>query len=127
MSEIISGNSGNILNGIDSFVNFNPSSSSDAKYNIYDRSNTDIFNDTARASIYYDSSKKYRQTIKINGGRPLHNGALEFKDLRAGATLALAALSVKGESIVKGASILERGYEDFIGKVKRLGGVISRV
>ncbi len=75
----------------------------------------------------YDKDKEYKQIIKINGGKPLHNGVLEFKDLRAGATLALAALSVEGESIVKGASILERGYEDFIKKIKGIGGVINRV
>ena len=75
----------------------------------------------------YVKNQKYRQAIIIRGGKKLHNGVLEFKDLRAGATLALAALSVKGESIVKGVSILERGYENFIGKVCSIGGVINRV
>jgi len=52
---------------------------------------------------------------------------LNIADLRAGAALACGALLAEGESVVNGASILERGYEDFVEKVKKLGGEIRKI
>jgi len=75
----------------------------------------------------FDTSKTYRQAIQIHGGEHLHNGVLNVADLRAGATLAIAALLSTGESIVNGASILERGYEHFVEKITNLGGIIKKV
>jgi len=75
----------------------------------------------------YESTKIYRQAIKIFGPQQLHSGVLTVTDLRAGATLAIAALLVPGESIVNGVSILERGYERFVEKVTLLGGDIKRL
>ena len=75
----------------------------------------------------YEEGKKYQQTIKITGPQKLHNGVLSIADLRAGATLAIGALLAPGESVVNGASHLERGYEDFVGKVRGLGGDIVKV
>ncbi|KKQ01917.1 MAG: UDP-N-acetylglucosamine 1-carboxyvinyltransferase [Candidatus Roizmanbacteria bacterium GW2011_GWA2_36_23] len=75
----------------------------------------------------FDPAKKYNQTIKIKGNQQLHGGVLNIADLRAGATLAIAALIAKGESYIYGASILERGYENFVEKVSRLGGEIIKI
>ena len=75
----------------------------------------------------HEKDKKYQQTIKIQGNSELHNAILNISDLRAGAALACAALLAEGESVVNGASILERGYEDFVEKVKKLGGEIRKV
>lgn len=75
----------------------------------------------------YDEKKKYQQIIEIIGPNNLHNGVLNIADLRAGASLAMAALIAKGESVVNGVSILERGYEDFVEKVKLLGGDIKLI
>lgn len=75
----------------------------------------------------YDSSQQYNQAIKIRGPVRLHNGVLNVSDMRAGATLAIAALSAEGKSVVNGASHIERGYEDFVEKVSRIGGEIERV
>lgn len=75
----------------------------------------------------FDPNKKYNQAIRIKGKQLLHGGALNITDLRAGATLAIAALIAEGESVVSGASILERGYENFVEKVKKLGGEIKKV
>ena len=75
----------------------------------------------------YEKNKEYQQTIKIQGGNELHNAILNICDLRAGAALACAALLADGESVVNGTSILERGYEDFVEKVKKLGGDIKKV
>ena len=75
----------------------------------------------------YQRGKKYNQTIEIKGITPLHNGVLELKDLRAGATLLVAALSAPGESVVKGARILERGYENVVKKMRAVGARIKKV
>ncbi|MFH0772834.1 MAG: UDP-N-acetylglucosamine 1-carboxyvinyltransferase [bacterium] len=75
----------------------------------------------------YNPEKVYKQAIKIYGPQKLHSGVLTVTDLRAGATLAIAALLVPGESIVNGVSILERGYERFVEKVIQLGGDIKRL
>jgi UDP-N-acetylglucosamine 1-carboxyvinyltransferase len=74
----------------------------------------------------FDPAKKYNQAVKIAGPQKLHGGVLNIADLRAGATLAIAALVAEGESVVTGASILERGYEDFVNKVVSLGGEIEK-
>lgn len=85
----------------------------------------------ANAKDYYhfthDPEKVYKQAIKIYGPQQLHSGVLTVTDLRAGATLAIAALLVPGESVVNGVSILERGYERFVEKVTKLGGDIKRI
>ena len=75
----------------------------------------------------FDPSKKYNQAIRIRGLQKLHSAVLNIDDLRAGATLAIAALVAEGESVVNGASILERGYENFVEKVKSLGGNIEKI
>lgn len=75
----------------------------------------------------YDPQKTYRYAIRIKGSQKLHGGVLDIKDIRAGATLAIAALIAEGESVVNGASILDRGYEDFENKIKSLGGKIRRI
>ncbi len=75
----------------------------------------------------YQEGKKYLQAIKIVGPQKLHNGVVNITDLRAGATLAIAALVAEGESVVNGANILERGYENFVGKVRQIGGKIKKI
>lgn len=64
--------------------------------------------------------------LKIKGPVKLHNGVVTIFDLRAGATLVLAALSAKGESIIFGVEHLDRGYEQFDERLKKLGADIER-
>lgn len=75
----------------------------------------------------YDKRRRYTQAIKIKGGKKLHGGVLKIADLRAGASLVLASLITHGESIVTGASILERGYEDFVEKITLMHGRIVKI
>lgn len=75
----------------------------------------------------FDPHKKYNQAIRIKGPQKLHGGVVNINDLRAGATLAIAALVATGESIINHASILERGYEEFEKKIASLGGNIKKV
>lgn len=74
-----------------------------------------------------DHPAGYHQGIRIHGPTTLHNAILEIDDLRAGATLVLAALAAKGESYVHGVEILDRGYEHFEESLKNLGANVTRV
>lgn len=74
-----------------------------------------------------DHPAGYHQGIKIKGPTILHNAILEIDDLRAGATLVLAALVAKGESYIHGVEHLDRGYENFEERLKDLGANIKRI
>lgn len=74
-----------------------------------------------------DNKSEYRHAARIMGPVKLHNAVVEIYDLRAGATLVLAALSAEGESVVFGVEHLDRGYEYFEKRVKKLGANIKRV
>ena len=71
--------------------------------------------------------KNFYHAVKIHGPIRLHNGFTTVSDLRAGATLVLAALCAKGESIIFGVEHLDRGYEDFDKRLKSLGANIERI
>lgn len=74
-----------------------------------------------------DRVEGYHQGIKITGPTILHNAVLEIDDLRAGATLILAALSAPGESVVLGVEQVDRGYEKIEERLAALGAKIKRV
>ena len=67
------------------------------------------------------------QGIKITGPTPLHEGVLEVTDLRAGATLMLAAVIAHGKSIVYGIEHIDRGYENIENRISSLGIKIKRL
>ena len=48
-------------------------------------------------------------------------------DLRAGAALVIAGLSADGITVVDDIHYIQRGYEDFEGKLAGLGAVIEKV
>ena len=48
-------------------------------------------------------------------------------DLRAGAALVIAALAADGYSTIDSIGYIQRGYEDFEGKLRSLGACIERV
>ena len=48
-------------------------------------------------------------------------------DLRGGAALVLTALSAEGESVINNADLVFRGYENFVEKIRSLGGKIERI
>ncbi|MCI0553852.1 MAG: UDP-N-acetylglucosamine 1-carboxyvinyltransferase, partial [Anaerolineae bacterium] len=81
-------------------------------------------------SVYHFNWNKHdmmAQAIRISGRSQLHGAALKILDLRAGASLIVAALLARGESIVDGATTVERGYENVIEKITKLGGSIRKV
>ena len=69
----------------------------------------------------------YFHAEKISGPVSLHNAVVSVSDLRAGATLVLAALAANGESVIFGLEHLDRGYEQFDKRLKALGADIKRV
>lgn len=65
-------------------------------------------------------------TARIVGGA-MTGASVRALDLRTGAALALLGLVAKGETRVSDAWQIERGYNDFVGKLSRLGGQVAFV
>jgi UDP-N-acetylglucosamine 1-carboxyvinyltransferase len=64
-------------------------------------------------------------TAVFHGPCRLRGTQVEIPDLRAGATLVLAALAAEGQSYIGGVEHVARGYEDMVGKLGRVGAQIS--
>ena len=62
----------------------------------------------------------------IKGVKKLTGATLAASDLRAGASLVVAALMADGNSIVEKLHHIDRGYENFENKLRLLGGKIER-
>ncbi len=63
----------------------------------------------------------------ITGIAPLHGAETEIGDLRAGASMILAALAAQGTSLIHGAHHVHRGYENIGRKFQDLGASITTV
>lgn len=81
---------------------------------------------------YVSELKKMGAEIQVDGktaiveGVPALSGATVVAcDLRAGAAVVIAGLCAQGETIVEDVIYIERGYENFVGKLSRLGADIS--
>jgi UDP-N-acetylglucosamine 1-carboxyvinyltransferase len=62
----------------------------------------------------------------IHGPTRLHGAEATIGDLRAGASLILAALAADGASLIHGAHHVHRGYENIDRKFQQLGASITR-
>ncbi len=62
----------------------------------------------------------------IHGPARLHGAEASIGDLRAGASLILAALAAEGTSLIHGAHHVHRGYENIDRKFQQLGARITR-
>ena len=65
--------------------------------------------------------------IKVSGITPLMGETITITDIRAGATLALAGLAAQGQTILTGLEHIDRGYENFAGRLLKLGAKIRRI
>ncbi len=63
----------------------------------------------------------------VRGVAQLSGAPVRAPDLRAGAALVLAGLVADGETVVTEAVHVDRGYEDFAGKLASLGADVTRV
>ncbi len=68
-----------------------------------------------------------KHAIRIHGPSPLHGGVLRVTDMRAGATLLIGACAAEHESVIIGASEVDRGYEHIEKKLADLGADIKRL
>ncbi|MBI2031193.1 MAG: UDP-N-acetylglucosamine 1-carboxyvinyltransferase [Candidatus Levybacteria bacterium] len=75
---------------------------------------------------YGDNRPEHKHAIKIEGAIRFHNAVVDISDLRAGATLVLAALIAYGETVIFGVEHLDRGYEQFEERLNKLGAKIIR-
>ncbi|MEA2651451.1 MAG: UDP-N-acetylglucosamine 1-carboxyvinyltransferase [Chloroflexota bacterium] len=64
---------------------------------------------------------------QITGPTQLHGAEVGIADLRAGATLILAALTATGTSVISGIEHVDRGYEQIEAKLVALGARINRI
>ncbi len=72
-----------------------------------------------------DDSPEYFHAARIYGPTPLSASNLTISDLRAGATMIIAALCADGTSQITGTEWVERGYEYFIDRLRALGATIE--
>ena len=62
----------------------------------------------------------------VRGTRQLSGAPVQALDVRAGAALVLAGLVAEGETVVHDARHIDRGYPDLAGKLRALGGDVTR-
>ncbi len=65
--------------------------------------------------------------VVINGGAPLKPGKVTATDLRAGASMIIAALAANGVTEIDGLRHIDRGYEHIVEKLTKLGADVRRV
>ena len=66
--------------------------------------------------------------MAIIAGVDHYTGArVSAPDLRAGAALVIAALTAEGYSTVEDIKYIERGYEDFPEKLRKIGAHIEKI
>jgi len=63
----------------------------------------------------------------VRGRTPLSSAAVQCSDLRASASLVLAALVADGETIIDRVYHIDRGYERIEEKLKSIGAQIRRI
>ncbi len=85
----------------------------------------------ANPEVFYnfnwaDRKEGYHQGIRIHGPTKLHNAVLSVDDIRAGASLVLAALMAEGDNYLHGVELIDRGYECIEERLTGLGASIKR-
>lgn len=69
--------------------------------------------------------RNFLHSAVIFGPTPLHGADIDVPDIRGGFSHVIAALVAKGESRVHGISLIDRGYENFRGKLEALGAHVE--
>lgn len=70
-------------------------------------------------------NKNQRHSAVIVGPTPLVAANIDIPDLRAGFSYLIAALIAQGTSKITGIEHVERGYENILGKLRRLGAKVK--
>ena len=69
--------------------------------------------------------RNFNHSAVISGPTPLRAAEITVPDLRGGFSHLIAALTADGVSTVHGIGIIDRGYEDFRGKLAALGAAVE--
>ena len=82
---------------------------------------------------YCDELRRMGADVTVTGAKAvfhgvdqLHGERVRACDLRAGAAVVIAGLAADGVTSVEDIHYIERGYEDFVGKLTGLGAKIRR-
>ncbi len=67
------------------------------------------------------------KTAIVEGGARLSGTQVSAVDLRGGAAVVIAALATDGVTVIDNISLIERGYDDIVGKLAGVGADIRRV
>lgn len=83
---------------------------------------------------YTEELKRMGADITINGKMAMVSGPKCLKgtivrapDLRGGAALVIAALMAEGDTVIQDVQIIDRGYDDIVGKLRSVGAKIDRI
>lgn len=83
---------------------------------------------------YVDELKRMGAKIRVDGNVAVIDGPTALTgaqvnaiDLRAGAAVVIAGLAAEGTTEVDNIKYIDRGYEDFVGKLRSLGADIRRI
>ncbi len=83
---------------------------------------------------YVDELRRMGAKIQVDGKVAVIEGTNSFSgapvracDLRAGAAMVIAGLAAKGTTEVEEITLIERGYEDLVSKLRGIGADISKV
>jgi UDP-N-acetylglucosamine 1-carboxyvinyltransferase len=80
-----------------------------------------VFTDCLGRTPCRFGARNHRHSAVVVGPAKLQGTTLHVPDLRAGFSYVLAALAAHGDSTITGASLLERGYENFREKLTAVG------
>ena len=73
------------------------------------------------------SHSELGSTATFFGGQQLLPAEMDATDLRGGAAMVIAGLMADGESYITTPEYIDRGYDDLIGKLSRIGADIARI
>lgn len=83
---------------------------------------------------YVDELRRMGANVSVDGrcatftgGTKLSGAPVRAVDLRAGAAMIIAALSINGRTEIEDIKYIERGYQDIVGKLAAVGADIKRV
>ena len=71
--------------------------------------------------------RNFHHSAVVSGPTPLRAADIEVPDLRGGFSHLIAALAAEGVSNVRGIELIDRGYENFSGKLDALGAKVERI
>jgi UDP-N-acetylglucosamine 1-carboxyvinyltransferase len=88
--------------------------------------NIQVYRDCLGGTPCRFGRRNFKHSAVIAGPSKLHGADLAIPDLRAGFSHLIAALAAEGTSRVYGVNLINRGYEDFAGKLLALGAHVER-